>query len=56
MILPLYAGKRSLIRTTVLLPVESSVTLTRVPNAQYGCAAVRASWLNFSPLAVVLPW
>lgn len=53
---PLWAGKRSLTRTTTLLPVESSVTFTRVPKAQVGWAAVRSSWSKRSPLEVFLPW
>jgi hypothetical protein len=42
-------------RTTTLLPVDSSVTFTRVPKVQLTCAAVRASWSNTSPLDVRLP-
>ena len=40
---PLWLGKRSLMRTTQLFPVESRVTRTRVPKAQSKWAAVRAS-------------
>ena len=52
---PLWPGKRSLMRTTTLLPVESSVTRTFVPKAQVGWAAVRSSWSKRSPLDVRLP-
>ena len=51
--LPLTYGPRSLILTvTELLPC---VTNTIVPKASVLCAAVRAHWLNLSPLAVLCP-
>jgi hypothetical protein len=37
------------------LPVVGKVTRTFVPNAQYACAAVSASWSKRSPLAVFFP-
>src|SRR5712692_2376762 len=41
---PLWLGKRSLIRTTMLRWVDSNVTFTRVPKMNVAWAAVRASW------------
>ena len=49
-------GKRSLMRTTTLRPVESSVTRTRVPKANVMWAAVSSSWSKTSPLEVRCPW
>lgn len=52
---PRWEGKRSLMRTTTLLPVAVKVTFTRVPKAKLTWAAVRASWSKGSPLEVRFP-
>jgi hypothetical protein len=49
---PRVNGPRSLIVTTVEAPVRGFVTLIRVPNGSFLCAAVRASGRDGWPLAV----
>lgn len=41
--------------TTTERPLAACVTLTFVPNGKEECAAVNASWLNLTPLAVRFP-
>jgi hypothetical protein len=52
---PLTNGPRSLMRTTMLLPVRLLITATLVPKGSLLWAADTQLGLNLSPFAVTFP-